>query len=238
MESDFLSPADRAVLLAAGTVRRFDAGEVLCREGDAAHHVMLIEDGRVKVVSVGRGGQSALLAIRGPGDLVGEFGVLAGRPRSADVVALERVRVRVVPASRFTSFLKERPEAANALLRTILARLREADRRRLEFAVHDVPTRVALLLLELAGSSPDDPGAGAGAAPRPIAIALSQREIADATGASREAVVKALRRMRSQGLVSTSRRAITILRLDRLVLMSETDSGSGYLDADRPGGTP
>jgi CRP-like cAMP-binding protein len=233
---DLLSVADRAALLAAGTVRRFAAGDMLFRAGDWAQHVMFIEQGRVKVVSAGRDGREALLAIRGPGELIGEFAVMDGKPRSAGVQALEPVRARAIPATRFKAFLKERPDASSALVNTILGRLREADRRRLELAVYDVATRVAMFLLELAGQPTSGRGRGSSThsapATKPIVVVMSQRELADATGSSREAVVKVLRRLRSTGMITTSRRAITIMRPDLLAEISESVDGSEYLDAD------
>jgi CRP/FNR family transcriptional regulator, cyclic AMP receptor protein len=227
---DLLSTADRATLLAAGTVRRFTGGDTLCREGESAEHVIFIESGRVKVVSVAVDGQEALLAIRGPGELLGEIAVLDDKPRSAGVHALEPVQARIIPAGRFKAFLRDRPDASAALLSMVVGRLREADRRRLEYTAYDVPTRLALLLLELTGQAATAAGADA-------VVLLSQRELATATGASREAVVKALGRFRSKGIITTSRRAVTIHRPDLLATFIAPDGRTAYPDAEQDNGT-
>jgi CRP-like cAMP-binding protein len=204
---------ERAALCTAGRARRYRPGEVLFAEGEKSDHVVVIVTGKVKISSVSVAGYEAVLAVRSAGDIVGEFSALDGRPRSASVYAIDDVAGVVVSGERFRSFLRGHPTAAVTLLGSVVGRLREADRRRAEFGSHQVTERVARLLLELVDTYGSPAADGAGTA---ISVPLSQHELAGATGASREAVARSLRRLREEGAVTTARRRITVLRPDLL----------------------
>jgi len=211
---DRLSPAERSALLDAGTPRRFVAGAPLMREGEPSDHVFVLTSGHVKVCFADRNGREALLAIRGPGDLLGDLSAVDGEPRSAAVVALGPVRAHVVSAARFRELLANRPALAVAVLELLVTRLRDADRKRVEFGAYDTGGRVARRLVELARrygermAGPDGPVR--------ITLGLTQDELAGWTGASREAVAKALAGFRAQGWVETRRREVVVLDLDAL----------------------
>jgi CRP/FNR family transcriptional regulator, cyclic AMP receptor protein len=187
--------------------------------GDPSDHVLLVQRGQLKVWSVSARGTEAVLGIRGPGDLVGEFSAVDGGPRSATVTALGSVEAAVVPGSAFRQFLLDHPHAMLALLSRIVARVREADRYRIDFGSYDVGERVARLLLELVDAYGESGDGGRAT----IAVPLSQAELAGATSASREAVARALRELRDSGAVTTHRRRITVLRRD--LLESRADQG-------------
>ena len=200
-----LSDEDRADLERLGRPRRFAAGAVLFREGARSDHVVLLRSGRAKVVGAGSPGREVLLAVRGPGELVGELAAVDGEGarRSASLVAMTDLECQVLQGSEFRAYLEAHPRAVLAMLRTITARLHEAGRRRLEFGSLDVSQRVAQVLVELL----DDHGP---------ALGLSQEELAGLVGASRESVVRALRELRTAGLVATGRRSVSILDERRL----------------------
>jgi CRP/FNR family cyclic AMP-dependent transcriptional regulator len=206
-----LDDAGRTALAARGRPRRWPAGSSLFLEGDRSGTVVLVVSGRVKVFSITEQGEEVLLAVRGPGALLGELAAVDGAPRGASVAALEPVVALVVPAAEFLAFLSEHPGAATVLLRLVVSRLRDADRKRVEFGAHDIAARVAGRLVELADrfGEPDPAGVR-------IAVPLSQDELAGWVGASREAVAKALRVLRDRGLVTTGRRTMTVLDLDGL----------------------
>lgn len=201
-----LPEGDRAHLMAVGHRRVVRRGTTLFSEGDRADAVHLLLAGRVKVVAVSADGRESLLAIRGPGDLVGELSVIDGAPRSAAAVALDDVEVLVVGRGEFLVCATGRAGIALALLQMLSRRLRDADRKRVEFAEKDTLGRIASRLLELADrfGEPAEHGLR-------IGIALSQEELAGWTGSSREAVAKALRTMRERGWVETGRRAIVLV---------------------------
>lgn len=184
---------------------------MLFQEGDAADRVLVIERGRVKIVSVTLEGREVVLAIRGPGDLLGELAAVDGLPRSAAAVAMEDMEALVVPAPRFAEFLEDHPAVTYRLLQTVVGRLREADRKRVEFGAYDAIGRVAHRLLELA----ERYGRTAGNGIR-IDLPLTQEELAGFTGSSREAVSRALRMLRAAGLVETHRMRITVTDVEGL----------------------
>lgn len=212
-----LFPADlrrqMSDLLPSGRVVTFRPRETIFAEGDAPDHIVIILSGAVKITATTAGGREALLGLRGEGEIVGELAALYGSPRSASVRALDRVSARRIAASVFRQRLRDHPDALFAVLSAVIGRLREADRRRLEFAGSDVQERVALLLAELAQTHGVTGPGGAVT----IELRLSQEELAAATGASREAVAKALRRLRSAGTVTTARQRIVVLKPDDLV---------------------
>lgn len=198
-----LSDAEREALFEAGRERTYTRNTRVFHEGDRSNFVIVIVDGRVKVVTTADDGEESLLSVRGAGSLVGELAALDDAPRLASAVVLEPLTAVVLTAEQFRDFLGRHPRAALELARTLIQRLRESDRRRAEFGSFDVTGRLAALLLELSSrESSGNQRAG---------ITLSQHELAGMIGASRESVARALTTMRGRGLVETGRRAITVV---------------------------
>jgi CRP-like cAMP-binding protein len=202
-----LSDPERAALFELGRERTYARNARVFHEGDLDNFVVVILDGRIKIVTTSPEGAESLLSVRGTGSLVGELAALDDAPRLASAIVLEPLTARVLTADEFRGFLAQHPSAALELARTLIARLRESDRRRVEFGSYDVTGRLAALLLELSRGRPDGSSTG---------IALSQQELAGLIGASRESVARALGTLRSRGLVATRRRAITVLDPDGL----------------------
>ncbi|MFC9997130.1 Crp/Fnr family transcriptional regulator [Nocardia sp. NPDC127526] len=228
LNSDEKSQHSRNALLANGIRRQWPAGSVLVHEGELSDHILVIEAGRVKVTSSASSGKQVLLAIRGPGDLVGELSAIDGGARSATITALSSVTATVVQGNVFRSLLMNDGKVALSLLRMVVSRLREADMQRLEYGAYTVGERIARLLLDYAGryGRADDDRVI-------IALPLSQTELAHAAGASREAVAKALKRLRELGAIRTARRRVELLRPELLAELAE-GLPSVYLDADAP----
>ena len=206
-----LSASERDALQERASRRRHTRGAVLFHEHDDSDSIVVVLSGRVKVSTVTEDGREVVLAFRGPGDLVGELSAIDRRPRSATVSAVEPVEGLTLAASEFRAFLHAHPRVALLLLEMIMRRLRDADRKRVEFAAHDTVGRVSARLVELAEAHGRPVGAGV-----EITLPLSQEELAGWTGASREAVGKALQLMRGLGWVATQRRRITVLDLEAL----------------------
>jgi CRP-like cAMP-binding protein len=133
-------------------------------------------------------------------------------PVSATVTALEPIEALVVPVDSFMEYLQRHPRVALMLLRNMSRRLRDSDRKRIEFSAFDTLGRVARRIVELA----EDFGETDGGDGIRITLPLSQEELAGWTGSSREAVSKALRTLRNRGWIETHRRAITVLDIDSL----------------------
>ncbi|MFF5196958.1 Crp/Fnr family transcriptional regulator [Streptomyces anthocyanicus] len=171
------------------------ARSVLLRQGDPATHVILLESGSVLVTLTGPEGESALLAIRGAGELLGELAVLDDKPRSATVVAAEECRVHIVPAPEFLAFV-ERHGLLTPMLRHAITRVRESETVRFELATASVSVRLASALTRLVEA------ASAPAVER--VVRLTQAELSQMIGASRNAVGMALKPWREQGWVCTT----------------------------------
>lgn len=193
-------------LFEQGRTVRYEPGAVLFREGSASTTVVLIRHGRTKITCLTEDGRETLLAILGPGDVLGELGALDGSPRSATVTTIDEVEALVVPAAAFRGLVERDGKVGLTVLEVVNGRLREADRKRVEFGALAAPTRLALRLLELADRYGETDGDG-----HRIALPLTQEELAGLVGSSRESVTKALRRFRDEGWIETGRRRVTIL---------------------------
>jgi CRP/FNR family transcriptional regulator, cyclic AMP receptor protein len=210
----FLATLDReqlASLHERGVARRFRRGQAIFHEGGSSDRVVILLTGRVKVSTVTEEGREVVLAFRGPGDMLGELSAIDGEPRSATVEAVEPVEALAVAAQDFRSFLVANPDVALQLLQMLSRRLRDADRKRVEYAAHDTVGRVAARLVELAERYGEPVGRGL-----QIGLPLSQEELAGWVGGSREAVSKALQTLRKVGWVVTERRRITVLDIEAL----------------------
>lgn len=210
-ELNWWDPSDLEELGALGRRREYRKGEVLFLEGDRSDRVVVIHSGNVKVLATSDEGQEVLLGVRGAGEVIGEISVLDDEPRSASAYALETVDARVIAASRYLEFLQARPDVMLAQIRTMTARLRESDGKRLELSAYSTERRLAKRLVELADSHGEMTPDGIR-----IGVNLSQDELGGWTGASREAVARALRRFRDAGLVTTNRREIVVTDLPGL----------------------
>ncbi|AZM90588.1 Crp/Fnr family transcriptional regulator [Streptomyces sp. W1SF4] len=206
-----LEDEDGAALRALGRELTFAPRTHLIHQNEPAAHVLLILQGWTKVTTSAANGKEALLALRGPGDIVGESAALTGRARSATVTALEPVRAVAVAPERFRSFLARVPAAAFELLALTSDRARAGDRRRLEFASLSVRERLAVLLQDLARTHGRRTEGGI-----EITVPLSKQEIGGAIGASREMVQRELKHLRDRGVVITGRRTTVIARPDVL----------------------
>lgn len=204
---DRVAPGDRATLVDAGHPRRYRAGEPIFTVGDRGGFVVLILDGRAKIIVPSPTGSETVLGLRGPGDLIGELSAVHDEPavRSATVVAVDPVVCRVVRNEDFRSLLAAHPSIALGLLGLVAARLRSSDRRLVEIGAYDTARRVARLLAGMAES--DGRPADAGLV---LPDGLTQDDLAGMVDASRESVARALATLRSLGLVSTGRRRVVV----------------------------
>ncbi len=198
-------------LISRGVRRPFRRGAFIMTEGEASDHVVVLLSGRAKVSSYTADGKEVVLAVRGPGELIGELSALDEGARSATVSALEPIEALIIPSERFVAFLTDHARLAILMLQTMSRRLRDSDRKRVEFGAYDTPGRVARRLLELV----DRYGEGDGSVMR-IDLSLTQDELAGWTGSSREAVSKALREFRDRGWIETGRRSIKVLDVQAL----------------------
>lgn len=189
-------------LAGAGTPRTYQPGGVLLRQGDPGTHVLILLSGRVKALRDEADGSRLLLAVRGPGEILGEMAVLDETQRSATIIAIDRCVVRVLTGPDFMSRIHHH-DLLHHVIRHVLGRLRETEDLRAELARLPVERRLAHLLLRLNELMTTRGG-------RPARLALAQEELARAIGVSRSAVAAELHVWRQAGVVDTARRQVTV----------------------------
>lgn len=206
-----LDPTDREAIRSRSGPRRFRAGSTLMHEGQSGTEVMVLVSGRVKVTYLTEDGREVILDFRGPGELLGEMAVVDGSPRSNTVEAVEPVEALAMTAADFKSLVASRPTLADQLLQHMIRRFRDSDRKLIEFGASHTIGRVAARLVEMVERFGTVTPSG-----HLIDLPITQEELAGWTGASREAVAKALQSLREQGLITTERRRLTVLDLEGL----------------------
>jgi CRP-like cAMP-binding protein len=211
---DFLAMLDddeARALRARGIERRFRRGATMLREGEEPTRVLVLTEGRTKAVTFTDEGKEVVLGFMGPGSLLGEVATIQQRPRSATVVAIEPCTAIALAAADFWALLEEHPRVWVVVHSVVIGRLRLADLQRKEFAGSNTLGRVSRRLVELTDEHGRESGDGV-----TITLPLSQEELAGWTGASREAVAKALRTLRDLGWIETGRRSIQVRDRDAL----------------------
>jgi CRP-like cAMP-binding protein len=155
-------------------------GDLLFRKGDEARHLYLVTEGRVAVAAHASDGRESVVAVLGPGSLLGEMPLFDDGPRSADARALTRAEVVALDFDDLRGALAHHPEALWEVVRLFARRLRATDEALTDAMFLDVPGRTAKRLLELAGDEDE------------FEMPLTQEELAGVVGASRERVNRAL----------------------------------------------
>ncbi|HQF95111.1 MAG TPA: Crp/Fnr family transcriptional regulator [Microthrixaceae bacterium] len=197
----------RAALDRLGVRRRFKPGTTVMAEGESATRLGIVRCGLVKLTASHPDGYETVLAIRGAGELIGELSVFDGRARSATISTLVACEVQFVESREFHALIDEHPGIAVAVIRTLVGRLRQSDSHRVCFGADGVGTRLARELLQLADQHGDVLPDGT----IHINLPFTQDDLAGVVSASRDAVARALKTWRAQGLVATGRRRIELL---------------------------
>lgn len=183
--------------------RTFAAGAALFHEGEPGQTLYVIVRGRVNIEKMSeRGGEGAVhLALRGPGDIIGEMALLADRPRSADAITDTECEVLALDRAEFLRCVEEEPSVARQVLACLSERLAEAADERAGRQGRDALGRLAAFLLramETDGEPADPAGHGDGTR---ITARWTQRELAERIGATRETVNRAMARLVQAGAV-------------------------------------
>ncbi|OKJ14046.1 transcriptional regulator [Kitasatospora sp. CB01950] len=190
-----------AAMVGGATVRRHAIGSTLLRQGEEGQHVLALLGGVAKVLRRERGGELALLAFRGPGEVLGEVAVLDGGTRSANVLSITDCTVAVLPKRAFLRFVADQ-DLYPTLVRYALARLRESDLARVG---GDILPRLAAALLALAELSAGPPGEP-GPPGATVELALTREELAQHLGVSRNTVSAGLGDLGPFGVQSARKR--------------------------------
>jgi CRP-like cAMP-binding protein len=204
------SEAGDALLKQMNTVH-MERGEVLFREGDDGDSLYVIGEGKIKLGRTSADGRENLVAILGPGEMFGELSLFDPGPRTMTATAVAETQLMGLGNESLTGLLAGRPEVAKALLAALARRLRRTNEHLADLVFTDVPGRVAKALLDLAerfGRRVDDGVL--------VSHDLTQEELAQLVGASRETVNKALADFASRGWLKLEARAVLLLDIGRL----------------------
>lgn len=201
---------DRLALEALGVSKRAVPGTVLLRAGEPGTHALLLERAFVKIATPGARGD-VLLAIRAPGDLVGDIAVLNDKPRGASVVACGEVFFRLITQTDLRTYLRRYPAAALELAAVVSDRLRWANERRADAPGLPAETRLARALAEMGAFYGERCPQGV-----EIGLDITQAELATLIGVSEKTVYRALIGLRADGLIDTGFRRIFVTDLDGL----------------------
>jgi CRP/FNR family cyclic AMP-dependent transcriptional regulator len=189
----------------------FRRTEVVFSEGEPGDTLYIITAGKVKIGRKSVDGRDSLITLMGPSDMFGELAIFDPGPRTSTVTALTEVKAVMMSRSVLRSWIADRPEIAEQLLRVLARRLRRTNDNLSDLIFTDVPGRVAKQLLYLAQRF----GSRDGTALR-VDHELTQEEIAQLVGSSRETVNKALSDFAQRGWIRVQGRSILIDNAERL----------------------
>jgi len=198
-------------LRASMSETRLRRGEVLFHEGDEGDKLYIVTEGKVKLGRTSSDGRENLLAIQGPGQMFGELSLFDPGPRSATVTAVTDATFSSLSHEDLLRWLDGRPAVARGLLAQLAGRLRKANDVVADLVFSDVPGRVAKALLDLATKFGVEAEDGLR-----VTHDLTQEELAQLVGASRETVNKALADFASRGWLRLEARAVLLLDVERL----------------------
>ena len=209
----FQGVADEAREALASTLHYADysRGDTVFAEGEQGDTLYIVLAGKVKVGRRAADGRENMLSVMGPSDMFGELSLFDPGPRTATATVLTDARLASLAHAALRPWINDRPEIAEQLLRVLARRLRRTNDALADLIFTDVPGRVAKALLELASRFGTPEGDGVR-----VHHDLTQEELAQLVGASRETVNKALADFSSRGWMRVDSRAVTLLDRERL----------------------
>lgn len=208
-----LREAEMTSLLAHARVDRRRANDVVFRQGDAGVGLVAVLSGQVKITSSSAGGREIVLNLINPGEVFGEMALLDGKPRSADAVTMMTSELLVIDRRDFLPFLSAHPDACIRLMAVLCERLRKTSQQVEDLMFLDLPAHLAKTLLHLAESQGEKPVQG-----RDVTLKLTQRDLGNLVGRSREAVNRQLRDWQEAGLIRLTPGKIILRDLKALAL--------------------
>ncbi|NLE72479.1 MAG: Crp/Fnr family transcriptional regulator [Actinomycetales bacterium] len=206
-----IDPDAAKALLASMSRVDLGRGQVLFHEGDRGDRLYVISRGKVKLGRRAPDGRENLLSVLGPGEMFGELSIFDPGPRTATATAVGDARLLELSQDELVTWVERYPAVAKHLLAALARRLRRTNEALADLVFSDVPGRVAKALLDLSTrfGQPVEDGVR-------VAHDLTQEELAQLIGASRETVNKALADFTARGWLRRDGRAIVILDMARL----------------------
>ena len=190
---------------------RMERGDILFNEGDQGDRLYVITEGKIKLGRSSTDGRESLLAVLGPSEMLGELSLFDPGPRTATATAVAETQLIGLGNEQLVTLLGNHPRIAGTLLAALARRLRRTNENLADLVFTDVPGRVAKALLDLSKrfGRPVEEGVM-------VAHDLTQEELAQLVGASRETVNKALADFASRGWLKLEARAVLLQDVDRL----------------------
>lgn len=222
------SGVDEATLSAlAGTAvrRAWDSGTVLFQRGDAGEYLLALTSGRVRLSVSSPSGKELVLRHMGPGEVLGEFSLIDGQPRSADATVVEPSSGIILPREKFLQVAGSYPQLGMALARHLCQQLRSTNYQMESIALYDLKSRVARFLMfalrEQHGATLPDRAT--------LRHVLNQAELAAVLGASRPKINQVLQAMLTDGVLTREGAATLICDVPRLEEAAEVPDASSFL---------
>jgi CRP/FNR family transcriptional regulator, cyclic AMP receptor protein len=200
-------------LSGCATMREVKRGKTIFDKGDAGTALFAVHAGTVKISVPSADGREAVFNLIREGEIFGEIALLDGRPRTAGAVAMTDCELMVIERRDFIAFVHQYPEVALKLIEVLCARLRLQSERFEEAIFLNLPARLARTLLRLsADADPKSPGGK---------LAITQREVSQLVGMSRESTNKQLRAWTKRQWLRLERGSIIVLEPDALAAIAD-----------------
>ena len=200
--SEPLAEVTLRAIASSGVVRNYPRNSILINEGDQGDSLYIVLSGRVKVYSSNQAGREVVIAFHGPGEYLGEMS-LDGSPRSASVMTIEPTSCAIVTRTQFRDFILAHPDFALHLIEKLIQRVRHTTENVKSLALSDVYGRLVRLLNSLAVPQDDK---------LVVPEKLTQQDIAERVGASRDMISRLLKDLVSGGYLEIHEKTITILK--------------------------
>jgi CRP/FNR family transcriptional regulator, cyclic AMP receptor protein len=208
---DALNDEDSKALRAMVLVVKLNRGERLFAEGDTGDKLYIIITGKIKLTKAAPDGRENLLSVHGPGEMFGELSLFDPVPRTASATAVTDAELAALAHDDVRTWLSSRPEVAMHLLQALAQRLRRINEVKADLVFTDVPGRVAKALLDLSERFGVQNSDGI-----QVNHDLTQEELAQLVGASRETVNKALADFAARGWIQLAAKSVLVVDTDRL----------------------
>jgi CRP-like cAMP-binding protein len=192
--------------------RRVARGTTMFAKGDPGSGLMGVLAGAVKVSVASADGKDIVLNVFREGDIFGEIALLDGRPRTADATAMSDCELIVIERRDFVPFLSSQPDVMLKFIEILCSRLRRTSEQVQDITFLNLPTRLAKTLLQLTG--------GVQGSATPTKATITQREISQMIGMSRESTNKQLRAWAKRGWIRLERGGVGVLALDKLAAIA------------------
>jgi CRP/FNR family transcriptional regulator len=200
-----LEPADLERVAQVAVPRRFDAQQVIFREGDTSDTCYVVRSGHARAVREHTDGRTIALAHFGPGDIFGELAMFDDERRSATVETLDAVDAIAIAGQDMRRLLREHPDIAVKLVIALGRRMREANERLTRQSFQTVQSRVAGVLGQLVQQAQAE-----GAGDTDVLVTITQADIAQLAGSSRESASRFLAVLERAGVVTQGRGRVTV----------------------------